>query len=156
MVASEIERKFLVPAAPSSQELGSGARLEQGYLAIDGQVEVRLRRTEGEATLTVKAGAGLTRTEVDVPLTAPDAAELWPHTARRRVEKTRYRVTLPTGDVAELDVYDGELRGLSTVEVEFPDEAAARAFVPPDWFGRDLTGEAGWSNASLAMRGRPS
>lgn len=155
-MASEIERKFLVPAAPSSQELGSGARLEQGYLAIDGQVEVRLRRVDGEATLTVKFGSGLTRTEVEMPLAAADAADLWPHTAGRRIEKARYRVTLPTGAVADIDVYEGELRGLSTVEVEFPNEAAARAFTPPDWFGRDLTGETGWSNASLAIRGRPS
>jgi len=64
VVASEIERKFLVPAVPSSLELGSGARLRQGYLAIDGPVEVRIRRTDDAASFTVKAGAGLSRTEV--------------------------------------------------------------------------------------------
>lgn len=155
-VASEIERKFLVPAVPGSEELGPGARLRQGYLAIDGRVEVRLRLSEGSATLTVKAGAGLARNEVEAELSAVEAGELWPHTEGRRVEKVRYRTPLATGEVADVDVYDGALAGLATAEVEFTSEHVARAFMPPDWFGRELTGETGWSNASLAVHGRPS
>lgn len=154
-MASEIERKFLVPAVPGSDELGPGARLRQGYLAIDGQVEARLRLSEGSATLTVKAGAGLARTELEVGLDGADADELWPHTEGRRVEKVRHRTPLPTGEVVDVDVYEGALFGLVTAEVEFTSEGAAHAFTPPDWFGRELTGEAGWSNASLAVHGRP-
>jgi CYTH domain-containing protein len=40
-------------------------------------------------------------------------------------------------------------------EVEFPSRAEAEAFEPPSWLGRDVTGEAGWSNAELATDGRP-
>lgn len=156
MVASEIERSFLVPAMPSSEELGPGQRLRQGYLAFDGQVEVRLRLAEGSATLTVKAGRGLHRTEVEAVVSDAEAEELWPHTDGRRVEKVRYRVTLDSGEVAEVDAYEGTLQGLVTVEVEFPDEGAASAFRPPSWFGRDVTSEPGWSNASLAVHGPPS
>lgn len=156
VVASEIERKFLVPAVPGSEELGPGAGLRQGYLAIDRQVEVRLRVANGAATVTVKAGSGLARTEVEVTVDGADADELWPHTDGRRVEKVRHRTPLPTGEVADVDVYAGSLSGLSTAEVEFTSEEAAHAFTPPDWFGRELTGEAGWSNASLAVHGRPS
>ena len=156
MVASEIERKFLVPAVPRSLELGDGARLRQGYLAIDGAVEVRVRRDGDEATLTVKAGTGLARTEVERPLTPAEADELWPATEGRRVEKVRHRVPLPTGEVLELDVYEGALAGLVTAEVEFASEADAGAFEPPAWFGRDVTTEPGWSNASLAVHGPPS
>jgi CYTH domain-containing protein len=155
-VASEIERKFLVPAVPGSLELGTGSRLRQGYLAIDGQVEVRVRRDGDTATLTVKAGAGRSRTEVERDLTAVEADELWPATEGRRVEKVRHRIPLPGGEVLELDVYEGSLAGLVTAEVEFPDAASADAFVAPDWCHRELTGESGWSNASLAARGRPS
>jgi adenylate cyclase len=155
-MASEIERKFLVPAVPSSLELGSGARLAQGYLAIDGAVEVRLRRSDDAAVVTVKAGTGLTRTEVELAVTAAEAEELWPSTEGRRIEKVRFRVPLATGEVLELDVYEGPLAGLVTAEVEFPSAEAAAAFAAPDWCARDLTGEPGWSNASLAVRGRPS
>ncbi len=154
-MASEIERKFLVPKAPEPAQLGPGARLRQGYLAIDGPVEVRLRLTEGAATLTVKAGGGLHRTEVEAPLDPAEADELWPHTEGRRVEKVRHRMALAGGLVAEVDLYAGTLAGLCTVEVELASEADATTFTPPDWFGEELTGQQAWSNAALALDGRP-
>lgn len=156
MVASEIERKYLVPAVPGSLELGTGARLRQGYLAIDGPVEARLRRAGDAASLGVKAGSGLTRTEVEVAVSAAEAEELWPYTEGRRVDKVRHRVPLASGELIDLDVYEGALEGLVTAEVEFPSTDAAVAFRAPAWFGREVTAEAGWSNASLAMHGRPS
>jgi len=156
VVASEIERKFLVPAVPGSLELGTGSRLRQGYLAIDGPVEVRVRREDDTATLTLKVGVGRSRTEVERDLTPVEADELWPATDGRRIEKVRHRVPLPGGEVLELDVYEGALGGLVTAEVEFPDADAADAFVAPAWCHRELTGESGWSNASLAVQGRPS
>ena len=93
-------------------------------------------------------------------LTVAQAEALWPHTDGRRVQKTRYRVRLsPSGDevaeVAEVDVYDGPLAGLCTVEVEFATEDDARAFAPPEWFGTELTGDARWTNAALARHGLP-
>ena len=45
--------------------------------------------------------------------------------------KTRYLVPLGGGLTAEVDVYEGELDGLLTAEVEFADEAAAHAFDRP-------------------------
>ena len=69
--------------------------------------------------------------------------------------KVRRRIELPDGLVAELDEYSGELEGSSVVEVEFESEAAASAFEPPAWFGRELTGDRAWANQSLAVHGRP-
>jgi CYTH domain-containing protein len=153
-VADEIERKFLVPAVPEG--LGAGTRVRQGYLALDGAVEVRLRLVHDGPKLTVKAGAGLVRTEVDLPVGEGEAEALWPHTAGRRVEKVRHLVPLAGGATAEVDVYEGDLAGLCVVEVEFADESEARTFEPPTWFGEELTGRPGWSNAELARAGRPA
>jgi CYTH domain-containing protein len=125
-------------------------------LAIDGPVEVRLRFDGEAATLTVKAGSGETRTELERPLSAAEADELWPATEGRRVEKVRHRVPLPTGEILELDVYEGALAGLVTAEVEFPTMVAAEVFVVPGWCAPELTDAPGWSNASLAVQGRPS
>lgn len=155
-MAEEIERKFLVPDAVVVPESGGGQRLRQGYVAIDGTVTVRLRLGDGPPRLTVKAGSGLTRIEVEVAVSDTDADALWPTTAGRRIDKTRHRLPLGHGAIAELDVYEGELAGLRTVEVEFPDAATAEAFVAPPWFGQELTGRPGWSNAELALRGIPS
>ena len=76
-------------------------------------------------------------------------------TEGRRVVKTRHEV--PLGDlVAEVDVYAGDLDGLLTAEVEFPDEASARAFVAPGWLGRDVTDDPRYGNRVLAVDGIPS
>lgn len=155
-MASEIERKFLAASVPGESVLAPGRRLRQGYLAEEGAVEVRLRWIGDGATLTVKAGSGLRRTEVESPIAAAEAEALWPHTEGRRLEKVRYAVVLADGLVAELDRYEGDLAGLVTVEVEFSSEEEAARFEPPEWFGRELTGETGWSNAALARHGRPT
>jgi adenylate cyclase len=153
-VAMEIERAFVAPRVPDGLALGSGVRLRQGYLAQEGDTQVRVRLSDTAATLTVKAGDGLVRTELDLAVPLPEAEALWPHTAGRRLDKTRHRVGVG-GHVAEVDIYAGELEGLCRVEVEFDSEEAARAFQPPAWFGREVTGDRRWTNASLARHGRP-
>ena len=151
----EIERKFLVAAVPDSVELGPGDDVRQGYLAVDGDVEVRIRRTALGAVVTIKGGAGLSRTEVELPVGEEDADALWEHTKGRRIEKLRHRVLLVGGTLAEVDVFAGALAGLCVAEVEFSDEDVALAFIPPDWFARELTGVPGWSNSALAVHGTP-
>ena len=166
-MATECERKFIVDLLPSAESLGvalgGGAHLRQGYLAEDNGVVLRVRiiadRQSGQdgassAVITVKAGGGLSRTEVEVAIPVVEAEELWPHTAGRRLEKVRHRVPLGA-HVAELDVYEGTLAGLLTVEVEFASEADAHLFVPPKWFGREVTDQPQWSNAALARSGVP-
>ncbi len=151
-MAVEIERKFLVRSAPANA--GSPVAIRQGYLAIGPDAEVRVRDAGGSATLTVKSGAGLARTETEVPLTSEQFAALWPVTEGRRVEKKRSVV--PVGDLAaELDRYEGNLDGLEVVEVEFDSVGAAAGFVAPEWFGREVTGDASYKNASLAAHGLP-
>lgn len=145
----------MVVGAPDADAVIGSNRLRQGYLAIDDRVEVRLRDTDGATTMTVKAGKGLSRTEVEILLDDDDAAELWEHAAERSLEKVRSRVRLTDSLVAELDEYEGSLAGLRVVEVEFPDVESAEGFEPPEWFGREVTGEPGWSNADLAVRGAP-
>jgi CYTH domain-containing protein len=161
-VAIEIERKFILSDVPGIERLGPGTHIRQGYLTEDEPVEVRVRITDVASNLTVKAGAGLSRTEVDIAISVDDAEALWPHTVGRRVDKTRHRVTLGVTldggsihHVAEVDIYSGTLAGLHVAEVEFTSETDAGSFNPPDWFGPELTGDPAWSNAALARQGRP-
>ena len=150
---TEIERKFLLADVPGAELLGPGVRLRQGYLAEEGAVQVRVRLAEGAPpVLTVKAGRGLTRTEVELEISPEAAGALWPETEGRRIEKVRHRVAVGP-HLADVDVYEGTLDGLYTAEVEFPSAEAAAAFDPPGWFGREVTGEPGWDNASLARHG---
>jgi CYTH domain-containing protein len=153
-MATEIERKFLLGELPATLRLARGEAIKQGYLALDGDTEVRLRTGSQAPRLTIKSGRGEVRTEVELPVEGRDAQALWELTAGRRIEKTR-RVMRIGGVEAEVDEYAGALAGLVVVEVEFPDEAAARTFEPPPWFGRELTGDPTYANRSLACVGLP-
>jgi adenylate cyclase len=129
--------------------------IEQGYVteSVD-SVQVRVRREDGRASLTVKRGTGLVRGETEVALEPAAATRLWELTAGRRVQKRRHRV----GDremTIEVDLYTGELEGLAVAEVEFETEWAAAEFEPPEWLGRELTGERAFDNETLAERGLP-
>jgi CYTH domain-containing protein len=150
----EIERKFLVIGEPNGA--GPARALRQAYVTIEDDRTVRVRLAGDQATLTVKAGRGVSRTEVEVGIPMDDFEQLWALAADRSVVKTRTRIPLDGGLVAELDVFGGRHEGLRLVEVEFPSEAEAEAFVPPPWFGEDVTHEGWATNASLAVHGLPA
>jgi CYTH domain-containing protein len=151
----EIERKFLVGELPPGVDEHPSQPIAQGYLAIasDG-VEVRIRRRGDATTLTVKSGPAMVRVEEEIPIEPERFAALWALTEGRRLDKVRH--FLPLGDslTVELDVYGGDLAGLVTAEIEFPDEATARAFSPPPWLGEEVTGDAAYANQRLAVRTR--
>ena len=50
----------------------------------------------------------------------------------------------------ETDVFDGIFGGLTYAEVEFPEEKFANTFVPPTWFGRDVTEDGIYQNSALS------
>lgn len=151
--ALEIERKFLVRALPDLSGVAQSA-LRQGYVtAPEDSVEVRLRQSDDDFVLAVKSGEGVVRTERETAISAGQFDALWPATQGRRIEKTRWTGPLDGGLFYELDVYAGALAKLVTVEVEFASEQQATAFVPPEWFGRDVSADGRFRNKSLAFSG---
>jgi adenylate cyclase len=151
---TEIERKFLLVELPADAPWTGEDAIRQGYVALDGDTEVRVRLTDATATLTVKHGTGRRRVEEELPLDARQADALWELTAGRRLEKTRRRLELD-GAVVEVDEYAGDLAGLLVAEVEFEEEAVAGAFRPPEWFGEEVTEDDAYKNRRLACDGRP-
>lgn len=153
----ERERKFLVAVPPPLAD--DGVALRQGYLAIDGTVSVRVRDAAAEGcTMTVKAGRGAVRTELEWALTPEQFAAAWEQTRGRRIHKTRYRIPAD-GYHVELDVFHAEHDGLVVAEVEFETDEALAAFRPPAWFGLEVTDDDTYTNASLAVnapRGTPT
>jgi CYTH domain-containing protein len=151
----EIERKFLLGELPAALAFARRRAILQGYLAIDGDTEVRVRRTPDGSTLTIKHGSGEIRVEEELELGERQADALWELTDGRRLQKVRREMRVEGVDV-EVDVYAGALDGLVVAEVEFVDEASARAFEPPPWFGREVTGEPAYANKNLSMFGIPA
>ena len=152
---SEIERKFLVAEVPGDLADYPSEPIEQGYVAVEGPVEVRVRRRGDRALLTVKSGAGRVRVEEELEIDDRRFASLWPLSEGRRVTKRRYRLPAGGGLTIELDAYTGDLEGLHTAEVEFDSEAASDDFDPPPWFGREVTDDLRYANRALAVDGVP-
>ncbi len=145
----EIERQFWVeklPELPDAYE-----ELQQGYISL--LPEIRIRRIGvSHFILTVKRGAGLVREEWETNISRLEydnlASRLYPGT--RMIEKRRYHIALQDGHIAELHVHGGHLAGFNYVEVEFSTVEKAKAFVPPEWFGREVTEDARFSYGTLA------
>lgn len=151
----EIERKFLVKYLPENIEDYPSFEVEQGYLLIAKEKEIRIRKEDGKYFFTVKIGEGKKRAEPQIALTADQFNPLWPLTKGLRVYKTR--CLIPYGKrIIELNFFHGALRGYKQVEVEFDSEEAAREFIPPDWFGKEVTNDSRHANKNLALNGIPA
>lgn len=151
----EIERKYLVSRLPFALDNLTGTAIRQGYvITTEDGIELRVRQKQARFFQTIKMGEGLSRTEIEFELTPDQFQQLWPYTKGRRVSKIRYCVPLED-HTAELDRFDDELTGLVLVEVEFASVEASRRFVPPDWFGLEVTEDERYKNKSLAVYGVP-
>lgn len=149
----EIEKKYLVNVLPEPLEQYAHSRLTQSY--ISREPVIRLRKIESEKqtsyVLTVK-GEGLSvRQEFELPLQQAEYENLFQKTEGRVLQKTRYRIPLEQGYVAELDLFEADLEGLILVEVEFPTEQEMQNFKAPDWFGADVSNSKQYHNSTLSM-----
>lgn len=128
----------------------TGERLVQGYLCLDPERVVRVRRGEGRGALTVKGLArGATRAEFEYAIPPEDAAELLALCVPPLLEKTRWRVR-HAGHLWEIDEFAGESAGLVVAEVELASESEK---VPlPPWVGEEVTADPRYANASLVTR----
>jgi len=148
----EIEKKFLVKYIPERLKDHEKFVIKQGYITTD--PVLRLRQSNDQYLFGFKNNVGddnLVRDEYEAPLSKEQFEYLWTMVQGFIINKTRYLVPLENGLVAELDIYHEKLEGLYTVEVEFDDVESAHNFVPPDWFGDDVTPDKRYSNSSLSM-----
>jgi len=154
-MAKEVERKFLVAGDAWRGASTSSSRIEQFYLAIAEGRSVRIRIKDGaKAFITLKFGLNAkVRDEFEFPIPVDDAREMRAFALGHIIDKTRYLVP-HHGYAFEVDVFHGDLDGLVLTELETPDDLANTAL--PSWLGREVTGESGYYNASLARLGRPA
>ena len=149
-MAAEIERKFLVHGT-FWRKGARGVRLRQGYLCSHPDRSVRVRVAGRKATLTVKGRTrGATRDEFEVGVPLADAEAMLDGLCERPIlEKTRY--VLRYGGLRwEVDVFEGENRGLVLAEVELRREDQWVAL--PPWVTREVTDDPRYYNTSLARK----
>lgn len=147
----EIERKFLVnkEQLPENLEEYPFHRIEQGYLCTESVV--RIRRQDNDYFLTYKSKGLMSRKEYNLPLTKDAYFHLKTKADGLVISKTRYLIPEKNGLTIELDVFHEEYDGLFLAEVEFPSEEAAEAYIPPTWFGKDVTWSSEYHNSTLSQ-----
>ena len=145
----EVERKYLIRELPERLEQYPCRQIEQGYLNTD--PVVRIRRTDEQYTLTYKGKGFMVREEYNLPLNKKAFLHLREKIDGILIKKRRYLIPFETYTI-ELDVFEGALAPLLLAEVEFETEDEANVFVPPSWFGEDVTFSSAYHNSTLSRR----
>ncbi len=148
----EIEKTFLVKDIPFDLSPFLSEIIHQGYISsTPSPLRIRQKGSKFELTkkIPLKEGDFSSAEEININLTQYEFDKLWP-LVEKSLEKIRYRIPLANNLTAELDVYQGNLKGLMFVEVEFSSETEMNHFTPPDWFGTDITQEKFSANSFLA------
>lgn len=145
----EIERKFLVIGDAWRRQASQATHFSQGYLSRDPARTVRVRIAGPKAFLTIKgATTGATRAEFEYPVPVDDARQLLAMSDGPVVEKVRH-LCVVDGITWEVDEFLGANAGLVVAEIELLSED--QAFTRPPWLGDEVTGDARYVNARLAV-----
>lgn len=146
----EIERKFLIKKEQLPENLSQYPclHIEQGYLCTE--PVVRIRRQNNEYYLTYKSKGLLSREEYNLPLTEDAYYHLKEKADGIVICKDRYVIPEKDGLSIELDIFHEAYEGLLLAEVEFPSEEAAKSYLPPAWFGEDVTYSSKYHNSTLS------
>jgi adenylate cyclase len=139
----EIERKFLINEFPDMVPVCSHFIL-QGYLSISPEVRIRSMSPicpgAETYTLTVKSDGDVAREEIEIPLTREQFHRLQELVPGTMIHKEYRKYKLPNGTEVHCSRVDKHFEGtFMYAEVEFSPVEDPWAFVPPEWFGEDIT-----------------
>ena len=144
----EIEKKYLLKEVPDL-ETYEHHKIEQAYLCTN--PVVRVRREDETYYITYKGSGMMSREEYNLPLTEESYTHLKEKADGNVISKVRYLIPLEGGQlVAEIDVFEAPFAPLVMAEVEFESEEAANAFVPPEWFGEEVTFDGRYHNSYMS------
>lgn len=153
----EIEKKYLVDQIPDNLEQYDKWDLEQCYLCE--HPAIRIRRKNDEYILTYKnrpkdSGDGDNPLCLAQEMEASLTKEAYEHLKEKAdgvcIIKTRYRIPFKK-HMIELDLFHGDYDGFCLAEVEFSSIEDGRNFTPPNWFGKDVSGDIRYSNSYMAL-----
>jgi len=146
-MGKEIERKFLIKKLPDRLEEYPYHVMEQGYLNT--APVVRVRKEDGDYYLTYKGKGFIEREEYNLPLTEEAYLHLIQKADGKIIRKKRYLIPYEKYTI-ELDLFEEPFKPLIVAEVEFSSLEEANAFIPPEWFSEDVTGDYHYSNSYLS------
>ena len=119
----------------------------QGYLSTS--PVIRIRKENESYYLTYKGAGFLSREEHNLMLDKDSFYHLLPKCDGTIIRKTRYLIPYLTYTI-EFDQFHDTYDGLYLAEVEFNSEEEANNFIPPSWFGAEVTYDSTYSNSTLS------
>ena len=146
----EIERKFLVNKIPFDLRGYKSRKIEQAYLCTE--PVVRVRRDNDDYYLTYKSKGLIVREEYNLPLTKEAYEHLLTKADGNIITKTRYEIPDKDDLIIELDIFEKAFEGLILAEVEFNTEEQAHSYLPPEWFGEDVSNSPEYHNSTLSRK----
>ncbi len=145
----EIERKFIINVLPTDIVNYPYHLIEQGYLCTD--PVIRVRREDNNYYMTYKSGGMMIREEYNLPLTKEAYELLLPKTEGNIISKKRVLIPYESYTI-ELDIFEAPFAPLYLAEVEFKSEEEATHFIPPNWFGNDVTEDGRYHNSNMSKQ----
>ena len=147
----EIERKFKVNVTHLSfiEEL-IPKNIIQGYIHSSSSISTRIRIIDDRAFLTIKGGeSALERDEFEYEIPLPEASKMITLFCNKLLKKKRFLVY--QNDLCwEIDVFEGNLKGLIIAEIELKDINTPIDF--PDWIAEEVTEDPNYLNINLILR----
>lgn len=141
----ELERVFLVKELPNDlyqynpvimrvgdfydpNKLGANRIDHLSIRQKDDKYEIRKKEGESEYK-KLEHTIYIVKEEFDILMTV----------ATQKHEKKLYLYPIDNKYTSEIDIYLGKLKGYARVEVEFKNEKEMKSFIPPEWFGQEIT-----------------
>lgn len=153
----EIERKFLLDLNKVPYDFSKLTKksIEQGYIIV--KPEIRVRNVLGEDYfMTIKGDTdnALVRKEVEFKISKEAYCKLMERNDVYKINKNRYIIN-EENNIYEIDVFEGKLKGLACLEVEFNNKEEADKFIAPDWIKKEVTNDKRYRNSYLAKNSIP-
>lgn len=148
----EIERKFLLSSDAFLNEFKAKNRIVQGYLSSVPERTVRVRIKGEKGYLTIKGmsnESGLSRMEWEREIDVNEAELLLQICESGVIDKVRYEIEVGK-HIIEVDVFEGENKGLILAEIEL--QAENEVFEKPKWLDKEVTGDKRYYNAYLSKK----
>lgn len=132
----EIERKFLIKTMPNISGLES-ILYERYFIFRNKNIEIRVQRKGSKYEFERKTKENsLTHSKQKFEI-SKEEFDFLKENSKESI--TRESFLLQSNPEISIKIYHGRFEGLNRVEVEFENEKLAEDYLPPDWFGEEIT-----------------
>lgn len=142
----EIERKFFVKSLPNDINTSISKHIEQAYLSYS--PEIAIRKCNNVYLKTIKSETPFNRKELEKSISIDEYENALKSISKQEIIKKIRIPYLVDHHITEIDLYSKN--NLMLVEVKFMTEEEAKSFVPPNWFGTEVTYDAAYKDKNIA------